>query len=243
MHHVRLGLTVLLALGTAAQVGAAEKPAKRSPRDALRAFNELIGPWRGTGIPEGTRDEKQRGFWSESITWRWQFKKDDAWLQVKFAKGKHFTSGQLHYLPDRDLYRLELRTAAKETLVFDGPLKDRRLTLERTDAAKKETQRLTLTLLHETRFLYDYEVKPRGRSVFTRLYQVGATRTDVAFAGAGDDTPECVVTGGLGKIAVTYKGRTYYVCCTGCRDAFKEDPEKYVKEYEQKAKAAREKVR
>ncbi len=42
----------------------------------------------------------------------------------------------------------------------------------------------------------------------------------------------CVVTGGLGKIAVTYKGQTYYVCCSGCKDAFEENPEKILKEFE-----------
>jgi YHS domain-containing protein len=26
-----------------------------------------------------------------------------------------------------------------------------------------------------------------------------------------------------------YKGTTYYVCCTGCKDAFLADPGKYVK--------------
>jgi YHS domain-containing protein len=35
---------------------------------------------------------------------------------------------------------------------------------------------------------------------------------------------------------VTYKGKTYYVCCTGCRDAFKENPEKYIKEFEESKK-------
>ena len=43
---------------------------------------------------------------------------------------------------------------------------------------------------------------------------------------------ECVVSGGLGKIRIDFKGTTYYVCCTGCRDAFLENPEKYIKEYE-----------
>ena len=42
----------------------------------------------------------------------------------------------------------------------------------------------------------------------------------------------CVVTGGLGKIAVAYKGQTYYVCCSGCKDAFEENPEKILKEFE-----------
>src|SRR5947209_14374966 len=134
MHHVRVGLTLLLALCPAVHIRAVDRPARRSPREALRPFNELIGRWRGTGIPEGTSEEKQRGFWSESIVWTWRFKKDDAWLTVTFGKGKHFTGGQLHYLPDKDLYRLELRTPAKEALVFNGWLKARRLVLARTDA-------------------------------------------------------------------------------------------------------------
>ena len=52
-----------------------------------------------------------------------------------------------------------------------------------------------------------------------------------------DDGPECVVSGGKGTMAVSFQGKTYYVCCTGCRDEFKANPEKYVKEYEAKKKA------
>ncbi|MCK4909084.1 MAG: YHS domain-containing protein [Planctomycetes bacterium] len=29
--------------------------------------------------------------------------------------------------------------------------------------------------------------------------------------------------------AAEYKGQTYYFCCGGCPDAFKKDPEKYIK--------------
>lgn len=28
----------------------------------------------------------------------------------------------------------------------------------------------------------------------------------------------------------TYQGRTYYFCCEPCREAFEENPEKYVEE-------------
>ena len=42
---------------------------------------------------------------------------------------------------------------------------------------------------------------------------------------------ECVVSGGLGTIAVSFKGETFYVCCTGCRDAFNENPQKYIDEF------------
>jgi YHS domain-containing protein len=45
-----------------------------------------------------------------------------------------------------------------------------------------------------------------------------------------------VITGGLGTIAVSYNGKTYYVCCTGCRDEFNQNPAKAIKEYEERKK-------
>lgn len=212
----------------------ADGPSKGSPKEALRTFNAFIGSWRAMGEPEGTRAEKQRGFWTESLHWTWQFKGDDAWLSVVVENGKYFTRGALRYLPDRDLFQLTLTTVAKETVTFHGRLKDHDLTLERDDALKKETQRLTLTLLHGTRLLYRYEVKPQGRAAFVRLYRVGATKEGVAFAGSGNADPECIVSGGRGTIRVSYKGATYFVCCTGCRDAFQDDPEKFIREFQAK---------
>ncbi len=235
MRQTLLSFALLLLL-CPEHLASADVPVQRSAREALQAFNDLIGSWNATGEPEGTRQEKQRGFWTESLRWRWQFKGDDAWLRVAVEKGKYFTKGELRYLPDKDLFQLKLTTVIDQTLSFQGPLKEHVLTVERQDETSKETQRLTLTLLHGTRFLYRYEVKPQDRSSFRRIYMVGATKEGVAFAGPGNANPECVVSGGLGTIRVSHKGETYYVCCTGCRDAFNEDPEKYIKEFQAKKK-------
>ncbi len=214
----------------------APAPAKRSAREALKPFNDLIGSWRGTGTPEGTREEKQKGFWIETLNWSWQFKGDDAWLTATIDKGKYFTKGELRYLADKDSYQLTLTTAAKDRVVFTGKLDDGRLTLTREDDKTKETQQIVVTLLHSNRYLYRYEVKPSGKTLFAKCYQVGCTKEGEDFA-AGDGKPECVVSGGLGRTVVTYKGQTYYVCCSGCADAFKDNPEKYIKEFEAKKKA------
>jgi hypothetical protein len=210
--------------------------AERSAKEALQPFNHLIGSWRGTGEPEGSRQEKQRGFWTEAHAWAWQFKGGDAWLRVAIDKGKYFRQGELRYLPQKGQYQLTLTTPSQEVLTFTGPLEDRRLTLDRVDESKKQVQRVVLTLLHSNRFLYRFEVSPRDKVAFKKVYQVGATKEGEPFA-SGDGKPECIVSGGLGTIPVSYKGETYYVCCTGCRDEFREDPEKYVKEYEAKKKA------
>jgi YHS domain-containing protein len=222
-----------------ASAALADPDGATSPRDALKALNVLIGDWKGTGQPQGSLRDKQAGFWTEEVVWSWHFKGDDAWFSVKFDKGKHFKSGELRFLPHKDLFRLTLKTTGDAEQVYEGKLEDKTLTLEREDPAAREKQRLILTILHDNRFLYRVEKKPAGRTSFARVYQVGATKKGVAFA-AGDSTPECVVSGGKGTMTVSFKGQTYYVCCSGCRDAFQDDPEKYIKEFNEK-KAKKEK--
>jgi YHS domain-containing protein len=214
---------------------AAFAPAARgapAAREKLQPFQDLIGSWKGTGVPSGTREERDRGFWQEMIAWQWQFKGKDVWLRADVDKGKHFTRLELRYLPAKDAYELKATTLAKETQTFVGKLADKRLTVERADEKTKGTQRLVFSLLHANRYLYRAEVKAEGRTTFAPVYQVGATKQGVAFA-SEDKGIECIVSGGKGTMPVVYKGKTYYVCCTGCRDAFNEEPEKYIKEYEE----------
>jgi len=231
MVHRRL-LAFILFLVTFPVLGG-EEPGPRSSKVALQAFNDLIGTWRGTATPAGSRADQQKGFWIETINWEWQFKGKDSWLKITFDKSKNFTGGELRYLADSDEFGLTVRTLAKEPLLFTGALKDKVLSVERK--TKDETQRLVFTLLHENRFLYRYEVRPTGKTLFARLYSVGATKEGVPFAG-GDGKPICIVSGGLGTLPVMHMGKTYYVCCSGCRDEFRENPEKYIKEFESKKK-------
>jgi hypothetical protein len=217
-----------------------EDPAKLKPREALKAFNDLIGSWTGTGTPNGTAEEKKKGFWQEKITWEWRFKGDDAWLNLAVEDGKHFTGGELRYLADKEVYQLTMTTPAKDKRTFIGTLKDKKLTLDRTDEDKKETQRIIVSLLHDNYYWLYYETKPADQKAFTQVFKIGNKKEGVAFAG-DDGKPECVVSGGLGTLKVTHKGQTYYVCCSGCRDAFKDDPERYIKEFEERKAKAKKK--
>jgi len=226
-----VGLTVMASVLFAGLAPTADSP-KKTPRQALQAFHDLIGSWRATGMPQqGSRADRQRNSWTEKLAWEWQFKGNDAWLKVTFEKSKHFLTGELRYLPDGDRFQLTLQTVAKETLRFEGQKYDRLLTLERTDPTKKEVQRLVFNFLHSNRFLYHYETRPADRTLLTRHYQVGVTKEGEPFAVApGQVGPECIVSGGPGTIAVQYKGQTYYVCCGGCRSAFLDEPEKFIQE-------------
>lgn len=234
-------MTTALALALLTCCGA--DPAKpATAKDALQPFNVLVGSWKGTGAPEGTREERAAGAWEETDAWEWKFKDQDAWLAVTFTKGKHFTKGELRYTPDKDAkeprFTLTATAPDKSTATFVGGLtdKDKVLTLTRTAGPKDEEQRLVFSLLHNNRHLYRLETRPAGTTVaFTRKFQVGATKEGVDFANVAKG-PECIVSGGLGTMKVSYKGKDYDVCCTGCRDEFKENPEKYIKEFEAKAK-------
>lgn len=206
-----------------------------APRAALTQLHDLIGSWRGTGDPLlGTREEKQKGFWQETITWEWKFKGDDVWLRADFTKGKHYTSGELRYLPATEKYQLILTTTDRKALTFTGTRAAKKLTLDRVDE-EQNTHRIIFHLLHLERHLLRYEIQPAGKTRFVAQWQVGATREGVVF-GTLPAGRECIVSGGTGTMAVMHKGQTYYVCCGGCRDAFNESPEKYIKEWEAKKK-------
>jgi hypothetical protein len=229
-------LAVLLGVGSGPPAGANPLAEPMSARDALRPFNLLVGSWKGTGTPEGTRDERAAGLWTETITWGWQFKGDDAWLTAAFDKGKHFSKGELRYSAAKGTYQLDLTAADKSTATFTGALKDKVLTLDRADPPAGEEQRLVVTLLHHNRHLVRFETRPAGsKRGYARRWQVGATKEGVPFADVPKG-PECIVSGGLGTTKVSHNGQDYYVCCSGCRDAFREDPEKFVKEAATKAK-------
>jgi hypothetical protein len=215
-------------------------PAALPSKDALAPLNVLIGSWRGSGAPEGTKEERAAGAWNEKIEWIWQFKGADAGLAVTFEKGRHFTKGELRYTPASDSksprYTLALTTADKSTATYVGVLKNKTLALDRIDGPPGESERIVMSLLHHNRHLYRVESRPAGSTVaFTRKFQVGATKEGVPFADVPKG-PECIVSGGLGTIRVAHAGKEYWVCCSGCRDEFKENPEKYVKELAAKAK-------
>src|SRR5215510_13201077 len=97
---------VAIAACLALQSGLDAGGTTRTPKEALQPFNDLIGSWRGTATPNGTKDEQLRNFWVETISWEWQFKDKDAWLTVAFEKSKHFTKGALRYVQEKDHFVL-----------------------------------------------------------------------------------------------------------------------------------------
>lgn len=84
--------------------------------------------------------------------------------------------------------------------------------------------------------LYERQVDDR----YVRIAQVGYTREGSEF-GKGTAYRECIVTGGHGTIAVRHQGETYYVCCSGCRDYFQDNPQTVLAEYQERRESAKKK--
>lgn len=104
------------------------------------------------------------------------------------------------------------------------------------DAATGDVHRLTVyTLADGARMIVQSEVQAKGKGPFADVFKVAATREGESLAGGGKRNT-CVVTGGLGTMPVSYMGKTYYVCCSGCRDEFNADPKKYADEFEKRKK-------
>src|SRR5262249_50560368 len=156
--------------------------------------------------------------WPEKAEWSWRFKDKDTWLRLTIPNGKFFRGGELRYLPKEEEYKFTARDPEGNELVFRGKFKGKRLILDRTDPKNNETQEIHMNLAAGgIRFVYAYLVKPAERTSFSRRFQVVFTKEGETFATAKNKV-ECVVTGGLGTIPVSYNGVTYYVCCSGCRD-------------------------
>src|SRR5207302_7203855 len=162
--------------------------------------------------------------------------------EVGVAKGKHLKSGLLRPGKEPGTFVFEATLADGSTRTFrgKGAGQDKPLVLTADAKAPAEgVRRVTITTLHDTRLLVLLESEDPERHTFHRLGEVGYTREGVAFA-AGESYPLCIVTEGRGTIPVSYKGKTYYVCCSGCKDLFNEDPAAVLADYERK-KAEKEK--
>ena len=230
MRYATLGALLLGAGLFLAKAPAADTKDKAEKREALKALQDFIGGWKGSG---GVKKPGAR-LWSGTIDWSWRFKGDDIWLGLKIEKGEQLVGGELRYLPAKSVYQFTALDAKGKKSTFEGTYKNNYLTLLRVDDDNGETQKLVMNLAGDgVRFIYRYDFKPKGKTLFRTSYAMAATKVGESL-GATEKKNECVVSGGVGTMTVSYKGETFYVCCSGCRDEFLANPEKYIKEFKAK---------
>lgn len=228
----------------AAQVAFAAAPSDRLAADkaALSRLQEYVGSWRGVGQP---RRGSNQGAWTEAADWAWTFADGRASLVFASPKGKYYRAGKLSPGEEDRFDLVASRAGDSSEDRFSGKLDDNgQLVLRAAADAERPADapsRITLrTVADGNRLLVLYE-KRTGDDRYARLAEVGYTRAGISFA-KGPSHPECVVTGGVGAIAVQYEGQKYYVCCTGCRDLFDDDPAGVLAEYRRRKASEREKA-
>jgi YHS domain-containing protein len=240
------GLTAIVLVtvagwGLAGTSGGGEAESRDIPA-AFAPLEYLVGRWNGNGTPKDNPAKKFRG-WDEKHTWAWMFARGKpVGMSLTIAGGKVLTSGKLTYDTARKLYHLEgTQPAPAGTISFEGTLdkSGKYLVLDHSAAGGKPGKgagKLRLSIWPNANFIrytMAHDLQEPGSTQFDHLIEVGLTR-DGESLGAGStssssEPAKCIVTGGAATTTVSYQGRTFPVCCSGCRDEFNENPEKYLK--------------
>lgn len=227
---------VLFLIGAVAAVlgesvaGAADSPSREIPPPFV-PFEHMIGSWKGTAVPSVNR---LKG-WSETHMWAWKFAKGlPVGMALELSGDKSLSKAQLSYEAGTKQYRLEGTDPAGKPVLFVGAMDKagRALVLERAGSKDEGKDRLTIrpnsNLIRYTMVL-DHQEK--GAPQYAKVIEVGLTKAGASFAAGGESAnlPKCILTGGSATMSVSYQGKSYPICCSGCRDEFNENPEKYAK--------------
>jgi YHS domain-containing protein len=228
----RLALVVLGPAAACGPVVAAGAEGREIP-EAFQPFEHMIGRWKGQGIPTTNR---LRG-WSEKHQWAWKFAKGVPVGMVILLEGdKTLAKAELSYDAASRQYRLDGTTPEGKAVAYAGPYggtsSSKMLTLARVSESSPDKERIILwPNSNQIRYALWVEHQEPGAPQFKRLIEVGLTKEGEAFAAGGSaaDLPKCIITGGAATMTVSYQGKSFPICCSGCRDEFNDDPEKYVK--------------
>ncbi len=225
--------TLLLAglLGAALGAPAAGTEGREIP-EPLAPLEHMIGSWKGQGIPAANR---LKG-WPETHMWAWKFAKGvPVGMSLVLTGNKTLAKAELT-CADGKQYRLEGTDPAGKAVVFAGTYggtsSSKMLTLDRVGDTSEGKQRLIIwPNSNLIRCAFWLEHQDAGAPQFKKVIEVGLTKEGESFAAGGSaaDLPKCIITGGAATMTVSYQGKTYPLCCSGCRDEFNDNPEKYVK--------------
>ena len=230
-----LAPALILACFLGALFSAEDKPPTRLQADkaALSPLQGLVGKWKGTGF---VRRGATKGSWRENSAWAWKFSDGRACLEFSTTGARHLRKGRLSAAKENGRFELsvELPDEAGSALYKGAKDKDGKLVLDLIKTQRKDSPapaRISLSLLVEgKRLVALYEGKNSRSGRYYRLGEVGYTLSGTSIS-SGSGQPECIVTGGRGTLRVEHEGKSYTVCCKGCREAFREDPEGILAEW------------
>ncbi len=217
-----------------ADSGASPQRQKQIAR--LQPIAVLTGAWRGVGQPQrGSRN----GAWIESASGIWQFTKSTAAVKLTSKEGKLFDSMEWSVSRNDQLQLLlTLPDGSQVVCIQQGSEPATSAFVLESASTEATGYRTTLRVLSEIRVTVLVEQRSTVGGSFRRIAEVGYTRAGERLATSNSGERQCIVTGGLGTMAVSFEGRTYYVCCEGCRQAFEADPKGTIEAYRERIRQA-----
>jgi YHS domain-containing protein len=221
--------SVLVTLAALLSATASAAPDDEVPAPFAR-FEGMIGGWKGMASPTVNR---LKG-WQESHSWAWKFVRGNpVGMTLAIEGGKVFTKADLNFDAKTRRYSLAATDPAGKPIVYSGSLSadGKGLVLDRTEPTPEGKERVTIRPnASGVRYTMVVEHQAPGAPQYKKAIEVGLTKEGESFAAGGgaSDLPKCIITGGSATLSVMYNGKTYPLCCTGCRDEFNDNPEKYV---------------
>jgi len=208
---------------------------------ALQPLQPLLGKWRGI-----TRKEVTDFKGIEQPEWVWDLRTDRAHPALVMASpmGVYYRQLRLTGAAEPEKFRLVATDTEGRERTLEGRLSEPveqfqeggttvqhkfKLLFEESGDAKDRWQ-LAIAQQNNDRYLVELSrIRPTGPQ---RIDTIGHQREGTSVAKNDTDFGErkCIISGGLGTISVSYKGKTYWVCCTGCQAAFNEDPESWLRD-------------
>jgi YHS domain-containing protein len=190
------------------------------------AFESMIGGWKGTAVPASN----PRKGWQEKHMWSWKFSKGTPiGMTISIEGGKVFKKGDLTFDADKSVYQFVATDVADKPATYVGKFEGKAIVLLRSEATPEGKERITIRP-NGVRYTMIVDHKADGSPQFKKTIDAGFTKEGESFAAGGgaSDLPKCIITGGSAAMTVTFNGKTFPICCTGCRDEFNDNPEKYV---------------
>ncbi len=230
--------------GTAAKKTVTVPPEKQldEVKKALKPIQVVLGPWHAI-------IDKTKSY--EDLQWVWDWRTDRAQPALAMATkedGAYFKTARLTYLVEDEKFQMTLTDKDGKQRVLQGtftaeptdkPGEDKKQTPQRTYKLQltetgdaKDRWQIVMNQQDNNRYLFELS-QMRG-SRFVRFDTMASQREGTSFALDDSDFKEktCVISQGLGTIQVSHKGKSYWVCCSGCKAAFEEDPDKWIAKFE-----------
>ena len=197
----------------------------------FQPFEHMIGGWTGTASPTANRVKG----WQEKHGWAWKFEKGKpVGLTLTLEGNKSLVKGQITFDEATRKYKMVGTDPSGKPISFVGAFSadGKVLTFDRVDATPEGKDRLIVRPnSNKIRYTLNLDRQEPGAPQYKSIITVGLTKEGESFAAgaAGANLPKCILTGGAAGLSVSFGGKTYPVCCTGCRDEFNDNPEKYAR--------------